>query len=136
MDNAITDALAAAGQAGPVAPGDSKSIFRATIAAAGGIIPDQMGDAFAKVVQRAGVCEPVRFYDLRSSVESEIGNIRGILIPHVRYVMGQEQITGGSLDEYHSFSIEDIRESLRMHWDFAKEIIQAIVTQGHRLKIW
>jgi integrase len=135
MEAAVKKALAAAAAVGNLTDNDAKNVCRATIALAGGVMPDELSDLFARVAANAGVIDNVRYYDLRGSVESEMEAV-GMPSTHQRYVMGHETIAGGSLDEYMALNLDKIRESMGRYFDFARELISATVERGKFLGLW
>jgi integrase len=135
METAAKETLAEAAAVGNLTDNDAKDVCRATIALAGGIMPDELSDQFARVAAKAGVLDNVRYYDLRGSVESEMEAV-GMPSTHQRYVMGHETIAGGSLDEYMVLNLEKIRESMNRYFDFVRELISATVERGKFLGLW
>jgi hypothetical protein len=135
LEAAISVAITTARSKGPITDNDAKDISRRIIAEAGGITENDLGREFGQLAENAGCIDSLRYYDLRSAVLSEF---RKVDIPkEVRaYLAGHEDGTGGSLDEYECFSVEDLHRELQPHWNFARRLIDAILERGRRLGTW
>lgn len=131
---AVQQALAEADPEDYVNIDDGKAICRAAIAKAGGVTENALAKEFHRLAIDAGIEGNDRFYDLRSSVHSEMLKV-GVPEEYRRYCMGHRELSGGSLDDYTRLDIDSLRTEMMRYWEFAGELIEAIVERAKFLGI-
>ncbi|HOI54920.1 MAG TPA: hypothetical protein PLP01_06695, partial [Phycisphaerae bacterium] len=132
MEAAVFAALAEAPKDDLQADGDAKRIIRRTICAAGGVSEDELRDELLALTGPAGIVGPVRYYDLRSDVVTEMQAV-GVDTEYLRYIMGHKLTVGGSLEAYLKLGQNQLEEALERYWRFASELLSAIAERAEYL---